>query len=493
MDNNEEGYCYCDVRGLSEVISDFMKEDNLATIPMTSTGFVRRDCRNAMRKNPKNRELFKKSRINKEVYTLLMEAKRGGNTHANRAHVQVIHSNVKCFDISSSYPYAMLVQYYPMTAFSKFGHLESLDEFRELLDNYCCLFRVTFENIMVKDNVPVPYISYHKCLKTSHDDICFNGRLLKSSACQMTLTEIDFKIIEEQYTFDSFGISDMHIAGRGQLPEELKEVIREYYRRKTELKGVDDYLYAKSKNKLNAIFGMCCTDPVHDVIEIDNGHGEWKVIPQDVQEELDKYYNSRNSFLNPAWGIWVTAHARWWLQQAINLSGNHTLYVDTDSDKVQDMPDGWLDELNQIAIRNAEKYGAYADRDGKRYYMGIFDEEEPYERFRTYGAKKYAYEQYDKEGKLKLHITVAGVGKKDGAMYLQEKGGLDAFTPGFIFTGGNGGGTEAHWNDMEKHTICVRGEQISIASNVGVLDSTYTLGVTGEFLENMNFNIYKCA
>ncbi len=94
LHDDELAYCYCDVRGLYEVIEDFLQYDTLATIPMTSTGFVRRDCSNAMRKNPENRKLFLRTRMDDEQYKILNELKRGGNTHANRGIVGIILTNV---------------------------------------------------------------------------------------------------------------------------------------------------------------------------------------------------------------------------------------------------------------------------------------------------------------------------------------------------------------------------------------------------------------
>ena len=482
LTEKELEYCFCDVRGLYEVILHHLEDDTLATIPMTSTGYVRRDCRNAMRKNPDNRKLFLDTAVTKDQYILLEEAKRGGNTSANRLHVGDILEQVKCFDIASSYPYVMMTQYYPVSCFMR---ITNLSHIQELLDKYCCLFRVAFKNLVVKEDIPIPYISYHKCTEHHRNDICFNGRLMKSEACAMTVTEIDFEIIMNQYDFDEIAVSDFYIAERGQLPEELKEVIRDYFRKKTELKGVDFYLYMKSKNKLNSIFGMCCTNPVHDTILIKDG--EWLVEKNDIEEELEKYYKSRNSFLPIQWGVWVTAHARKRLQQAIDLTGMNTLYVDTDSDKTINVDDDILNKLNAEAVELSEKYHAYADRDGKRYYMGIFEQEDTYDQFRTWGAKKYC-----SVSRGTLEITVAGVHKKKGSKYLVEQGGIKKFKSGFIWNGQeHGGGTESHWNDDGRHTIKIGEEIIETASNVGILESSYTMGVTDEFLENMDFNIDK--
>lgn len=63
--------------------------DTLVSMPMTSTGYVRRMCRNRIRKeSPHYREaVFLKQRMTPAVYDMLKSAARGGNTHANRYHV----------------------------------------------------------------------------------------------------------------------------------------------------------------------------------------------------------------------------------------------------------------------------------------------------------------------------------------------------------------------------------------------------------------------
>ena len=68
LDDTEKGYCYCDVMGLYEAILPKLKEDDIANIPMTSTGYVRRDCKAAIYANQKNWKLFQKMRFGKELY-----------------------------------------------------------------------------------------------------------------------------------------------------------------------------------------------------------------------------------------------------------------------------------------------------------------------------------------------------------------------------------------------------------------------------------------
>lgn len=482
LNDEEIAYGFCDVRGLTEAVRKKLDGDTLASIPLTSTGYVRRECRNAMRKNKANRKRFEKCRVSEEVYMLLNEAKRGGNTHADRLFVGRILENARSFDAVSSYPFQMMVQYYPASPFILLSRNVSRETFRKSLGSMCCLFRVAFKNLEVKLDVPVPYISYHKCLSHNKEDIVFNGRLLKSPGVAMTLTEIDFEIIEKQYDWDEIGISDFYVAERGELPPELKAEIRKYFVNKTSKKKEDPYLYAKSKELINAIFGMMCTDPVHDEITVDE---TWHVSPRKISDELKRYYKSKNSFLNIQDGVYVTAHARAWLQQIIDITDMDTIYCDTDSDKCLDIDEEKLAELNQKAIELCEKNGAYCDFDGKRYYMGIFEEESPYKEFATWGAKKYAYTQQDG-----LHITIAGVNKQKGAEYLTEHGGLKAFKPGLVFPAGRSGRTTSYWNDMpEPYYVTVDGCRMLTASNIGVVESEYTLGITDEFSRNRTFNI----
>lgn len=77
-------YCINDVRGLVEAYRAEITfdGDNLYTVPLTSTGYVRRDVKKSMRTF--NRSLLARLLPPVEVLEMLFEAFRGGNTHANR-------------------------------------------------------------------------------------------------------------------------------------------------------------------------------------------------------------------------------------------------------------------------------------------------------------------------------------------------------------------------------------------------------------------------
>ena len=511
LDDTEYGYCVSDVVSLYELIERRLinERDNLESIPMTSTGYVRRDCRNSCRKDEDYREEFLKQEMTESVYKLLMEAGRGGNTHANRYMSGRVWHDVDSFDVASSYPAQMFLRKFPMSKFTPYGEIESMTELDGLLSEYACLFRVIFTGMEVRDNIGMPYIAISKATARSKHVTLDNGRVLSvinredrkndRGYIALTLTDIDFQIIKEQYTWDEMSISDFHIATYGYLPEALLSQVMAYFKAKTELKdkikeaekrGDEEeaanlaYLYAKSKNRLNGIFGMCYTNPVHNVISI-NEDGEWIEDAPDIADALKKYWKSRNSFLVYAWGVWITAWARRHLEDLFNALGqDKVIYGDTDSGKSVDVDISKIDALNSKVMALADKRGAYCDYNGTRYYMGIYEHENkvPIAKFKTLGAKKYVYE--DEKG---LHVTISGVNKKLGA---KELGSIDNFVPGFIFK--DAGGLTLYYNDSEKgiHTITINGCTMKTASNIGMVDSTYEIGITSEYAELIGYNIY---
>lgn len=511
LNNTEFGYCVSDVISLYEMIERRLinEHDNLESIPMTSTGYVRRDCRNACRKDEDYREEFLKQEMTESVYNLLMEAGRGGNTHANRYMSGRVWHDVDSFDVASSYPAQMFLRKFPISKFTPYGEIESMTELDNLLSEYACLFRVIFKGFEVRDSIGMPYVPISKATARSKYVALDNGRVLSTvnrenrkgdrGFIAMTLTDIDYKIIKEQYTWDEIYISDMHIATYGYLPDALLSQVMIYFKTKTELKdkikeaedkGNEEeaanlsYLYTKSKNRLNGIFGMCYTNPVRNVISI-NESGEWIEETPEIADALKKYWKSRNSFLVYAWGVYVTAWGRFHLETLFNALGQHkVIYGDTDSGKAVEVDISKIDQLNAEIMALADERGAYCDYNGTRYYMGIYEHENkvPIAKFKTLGAKKYVYE--DEKG---LHVTISGVNKKLGA---KELGSIDNFKPGFIFK--DAGGLTLYYNDEEKgiHEITVDGCKMTTASNIGMVDSTYVIGITQEYAELIGYNIY---
>lgn len=475
LTETEDAYRYNDVRGLCECIEAYLKDDTIATIPLTSTGFVRRDYRNAMH-TQNNRKIFESLRLSAEQYTMCRKAFRGADTHANRKLSGRIIANVYTADFSSDYPAQILLSYFPMSPFNDVN-FQTKEEFNYYINKYCVVMTIVIHNLTLKDHIPSPYIDLAHCenykgIKTD------NGRILFAEYVRITCTEIDYKIIRKSYKFDHFVVEKAIYATRGKLPKELRLTCLKFFQLKSELKGIPgkEYEYMKSKNKINSTYGMMVTDIIRDEIVYKNG--EWTKESVDIDETLDKYYKNKNSFLAYQWGIYVTAHARRLLNCLQTILKNDSIYWDTDSDYFKGLYNiRKLQNFNRLLQLRAENNDipAYVTVNGRKFYLGTLDiETEPKIYFKTLGAKKYCY--YNSDGSF--HTTVSGMQKKKGS---ERIGCIANFEIGNTFH--DIGRTTAWYNERKIKSIYVNGERILTASNIGILGNTYTLGVTNEYWE----------
>lgn len=483
LTDRELEYCITDVKALVEALKVYyaIEHDNHYTIPFTSTGFVRRDVKRAMRHY--NRQDLFNMQPDYEVFKILREAFRGGNTHANRYYSGRIMENITSYDRVSSYPDVQINELFPMSPWIREEDVTADRACRIIFKHKRAAFmRVGFNNIRLKNPLwGCPYIPKHKCrnLGRHYND---NGRILWADWLEISLCDPDLKIIMEEYDYDSITFYDFYHCRYGRLPKPLREEIQKFYRDKTELKGVQgqELFYMLQKAKLNSIYGMSCQMPVKQTIDFIDGY--W--IEQELPEEELLSKNNAKAFLVYSWGVWTTAHARMELEKALNIVGpERFVYCDTDSVKFID--DGKLSfkAYNESRKRDSKQNGGVAeDPKGHKHYLGVYENEGTYKRFITMGAKKYAYE--DAAGEL--HITVAGVSKYKGAAELARRGGLDAFKEGFIWY--DAGGLESIYNDdPDIKEVVIDGHKLQISSNVFLRPSTYTLGITGEYariLEN---------
>ena len=469
LTEREMEYCVNDVRGLVEAIRIEMEKDcdTLYTIPLTSTGYPRRECKRAM-KGFNHKQLLSLL-PDAYIYRMLREAFRGGNTHGSRFYANVILSQVKSYDRSSSYPDVLVNYKYPMRKFYHEGRVTA-KRLKDLIFRLkkACLIRIALwdvELINIFDGAP--YLSRDKC-RNIVNGVFDNGRILSADYLETTVTDIDFKIIIDHYKWSASDPYDVATSSYGYLPDPYRETVKEFYRLKTELKGQDEYFYTKAKNKLNGLYGMGAQDPCKDSIKFMDG--EYVQMDEPIEDMIER--NNRKAFLSYAWGVWCTAHARACLQRAIDRAGDQFVYCDTDSVKV--LGDIDLTDINEEYQALSEQNGAYADDPkGKRHYMGVWEDDGDYIRFSHMGAKKYVYEDA-KDGQL--HITIAGVNKKKGANELKC---IENFKEGFTFF--DAGGTESRYNDNVDLITDIDGHAVRVTDNVVISDSTYTIGLTAEY------------
>lgn len=474
LSEDELRYCRHDVLGLCEALVIQMERDHdtLATIPLTSTGYVRRDVKKAMGRW--SRWAIRKMQPDPECYRALREEFGGGDTHANRYMAGEILPGVGSWDRSSSYPDVLVNCKFPMSSWNRWTRLsvKELHRLRKL--NMALLMRVKLSRLRLRSpTLGDPPLSYSKCRRCDVYRLD-NGRILYAESLETTINDVDLERLSRAYVWDDMEILAGWYSSYDYLPDPLRQLIIIYYRRKTELKGVagQELFYDLAKALLNSIYGMMAQDPVKQDT-IFNGV-DFEQGPEDLEGKLEA--NSRKAFTSYAWGCWCTSWARLRLWEGIELAGRDFCYCDTDSVKaLGDLP---VEEYNRLRIRDSKANGAYAtDPQGVTHYMGVLEYEGGYQAFATLGAKKYAY--VDQSGKL--HITIAGVGKKRGARELEEAGGLRAFKPGMIFRAA--GGTESIYNDLTREVINIDGHELELGPNIYIRPSTYTLGITNEYGE----------
>lgn len=311
---------------------------------------------------------------------------------------------------------------------SKAKLVESIASDEELfayLNNYCCMFDVTLNNVTPKVDNDHP-ISASKLI---HEEgvVKDNGRVIFADSLTVSVTEQDFFVIQEFYNWDwdTMEIANFRIYEKGYLPTAFVKAILKLYKDKTVLKGIEEELvnYMISKNMLNAAYGMIVTDIVREIIEYENDL--FQSTKPDLEEAIKKYNNSVKRFLYYPWGVWVTSYARANLFSGILACGNDYVYSDTDSIKVLN-PEQHMTYIERYNEQVTEKLKRAAEfhkidpaefsplnKKGTPKPIGVWDFEGVYDRFKTVGAKRYMYEQ---EGEY--HLTVAGVNKEKAMDYI---------------------------------------------------------------------------
>ena len=444
MSDVEIEYCRLDVFVVAAYIQEcVIKEKNIANIPLTATGycrrFVRHNClyaggaKKQRYVNTEYRQLMQALTISDDKeYNQLVRAFQGGFTHPSNLHSMQLLYDVSSIDFTSSYPYVLLSEMYPMSK-GKLVDINNDDELNYYLKYYCCVFDVELFGVESK------YINEHY-ISTSH---CYikervlsdNGRVVRADHLLTTITSIDWKIINRVYYFDRKVIKNFRIYKKGYLPKPIIESIIKLYKDKTELKGVADKEeeYLNAKGLINAVFGMMVTAiSKPDIVYKDD---EWKVEPADVNKDIERYNKSMKRFLFYPWGVFCTAYARVNLWRGILEFKDDYIYSDTDSIKCLNIKDhteyiqGYNDECKRKLQRMCKKYNLnYDDLEpvtikGDKKPLGVWDYEGTYKKFKTLGAKRYLY----LDDKDDLHMTVAGVNKKVAIPYLISKYGDNVF------------------------------------------------------------------
>lgn len=489
-------YAVLDTLSLAESLQkelDFYK--NIYKIPLTSTGKLRREVKEYNKNNTRALSRDKTCFVTDVNFLkILLKTFQGGDTHANIQYVNIECNDVDSFDIKSSYPAQMILQKYPCTPF----HLEKTENYLDYInnENFCSIGLYAFSG--VNFNGIIPYLKSSKSEILQGNVRYDNGRIWKCDYCEFYLTDIDYELVLKSYKIEKIECKELYVAQKDFLTDTERFFILENYEKKTKLKGLDDRKedYMRSKNNINSEFGRNVQKPFEQEIIYDNNLG-WIVeeLTDDKIEKILRDKKGKEHHTMYARGIYITAYARQELYNGIEFYGkeNH-IYNDTDSCK------GFLTSeiLNKFKNRNNEIVDKIKtvctsqkmidmcmskDIKGNTHILGTWDfetENDTYKRFKTFGSKKYIYE--DSSG---LNVTVSGLSKNS-----VNKLKFDDIKIGTLFDSKISGRSIAVYQEQQPIAI-IDGYVSTQKYSLSIVPTTYNLGLTDEFSEII-YEIQHC-
>lgn len=439
------------------------------SIPYTATGIPREEVQKRAAQN-RGHENFLRQALTWEQFLKFRKLYHGGYSHANRFFIDELLDETETlgFDFTSSYPFCLLAFKYPCEKFRPFKEGRKIDP--ELILNnsekYAFIFKVSFINIKLKDDLePMPALQSSKCDQTINL-LTDNGRVISAGYLNLYMCEQDLHVIADQYCWQKISITECEVAKKDYLPRWFTDYVFECYQAKCLEKIADPFdpvRYALSKARVNSIYGLTVQASVRrDLIEvIEPGYypinedgdtayftaGEYREdFEQDLQKAYEKYLKSPKTVLNYQIGTYCTAYAfrnlfrlgkcvkRYYRSDGTLAAPPRWYYSDTDSAYSDDWDYTELMKYNQDckARLRANNYGPVIIG-SEEFWLGVADHKEPddtYTEFKVLGSKRYAGRSKEDN---KIHITVAGVPKKAGALCLEND--LKKFTKDFIFDG----------------------------------------------------------
>lgn len=472
------------------------------SMPYTATGIPREAVRTIGKENHA-RDLFKRIVPEYRIQQILEMVYHGGYTHANRHYIsRTVKGLIEAYDFSSSYPFVMLSEKYPMERFSPSKNCK-VEHIIRNSEKYAYIFKLILINPRLKDDsIPMPALQYSKCVKTVNT-VEDNGRILSANYVEIYLNEIDLQIIKEQYTWQSDACIEVYSAMKDYLPRWFTDYVFKCYEDKCTLKGGDPVLYSISKAKLNSLYGMLCMHPCRLSIDEDYVTGDYNTNTEiDLAELYEKYVKKFTSILPYQFGVWVTSYAfknLFTLGKCVDTeNGGVWLYSDTDSCYATKWDKEKINAYNENCKKKLEANGyscvVYKDRE---YWLGVAEHDGSYSQFRTCGSKKYAVryartEENKKDKKAgKLKITVAGVPKK-GVKCL--KNNINNFSRTMVFDGKTTGKLQHTyfyepqiWIDENENE---RGDSIDLSPTTYILDDVNVVDWESLFTEEVGMQIY---
>ena len=471
-------YMFRDVIVLDECIQKQLElySDTIVTMPLTSTGYIRRVLKKKFDEHEKgvenkNRHLFKDSALNPITYNAHNMEFAGGISQGNinmRGKKQV--GRIRHRDFDSHYPSRLRVKRYSRDKYALFTEATTIEALQPYKEEYSILCEVYIQDLYLKSNeITLPYLQKSHVLRYISEGFRYldnNGRMVAFQGISKVYVYIEeVELVRRQYN-GKILINKTYASVKDFLPKWFTDVIDSSYIGKNSLKEEIEYLESenvnrdiifnkktdlmKKKNLLNGMYGVAATNPVR--VEYILSGNTWKTEKtnvEDIEAKLKKFYNSRNSFMRFQWGTECTKNARLELMEFVECIGyENFIYSDTDSifyystDEIEQR----IEALNEKKKQKAMQNGAFVTLPNGtiKNYDRFALENEDIKEFKFLHSKCYAYVTEDD----KLHCTIAGVVAKCGKTYREDElKTIDNLRSKFVFN--KCGGTKAKYLDSE--------------------------------------------
>lgn len=491
LPDNEYKYLEHDILGLKEC---FYKEleirgYNFTNVPLTITGFVRKEFQKAFNKKEdrfRNKKYFEEAKLTKPQYDRLVRASKGGITEGNFRKQGITIRNedgIGHCDFDSHYPtqqVCRLMPHKPTTVYDETVNADNRPTIKTLKyylqHNKLFVVDITLKNVRLKNNVTMPFMQKSELsfsdIETMKNTLDYNGKIIEVKGyCRLCCTNLDLSIYLKQYDIEGYHIHALDTYTKSELPPYMLSTIKYFYKEKTRLKELENHLIDIGASKeeienvhmnlvlvkgmLNSIFGCTYTRIERENIELNLDSFNYSIS---VGDTLEDYYSKEGSCMCYQHGCFTTAYARAELFKVISevVGYDESLYSDTDSVFFIPTTENLkrIDEYNNECRRISEVKGFYVDYESydgttKRKYFHKFDFEKDHcksKTFRFLHAKCYALEPNGE-----LSCTIAGVPEKatkNGITKTREEelGSIENLKNGFEFT--HCGGTRANYDTI---------------------------------------------
>lgn len=503
LNENEQEYDKIDVVSLKECLiaqMDFHGDD-LTTLPLTSTGYPRRELRESCLSEPKYKtEIFERSKMDAAIYNAALHAYAGGYTHNNRfLKDHIIRGDVRHRDFKSFYPSIMRVKMFPLGSWKKvyknnMGILEISTILKESPEYSTLTHLRIYSATLRSSKITMPVLQVSKLVGKRINTLDDNGRVIcftSEDGVEGFFDNCTLKLINTQYELE-YETLECYKCKNYPLPHHITEVIDKYFKGKSDKKNLVKKLIKElgethlktieaqrdlmlTKALLNAIYGVTATNPIRAewTLNIEN-ETQRTACGESKQKQLDYFYAGRNNFLPYQIGVWVTAYAREELFEYIDVIGyENVIYCDTDSAFYISTPkiEAKIEELNALKRKTAPYVVL---ENGKKEYYDTFEEETAIKEFKGLHSKCYGYVNIHDE----FVSTIAGVPSRvligmngDKPIYRtreEELGNLDNLRDDFTFTTCTGFtacyvGAEGKYSERKPKIVEVNGHYVSTA------------------------------